>query len=418
MGTNHESPQMQTLHAIREQRSQKVNEARSLLASMPTLTPEAQTKFDAIKAEIVNLEGQEARAQFVEEAERRSLGAPVHKSEAALEGRVNVLDAIAAQIENRSVTGALAEFQAEAKRQGLTARNGGILVPTSIFEKRATMTTTGAAAVVPDDYRADQFIGLLRNSLIVRQLGARVLPGLKGDTVLPKATGSATAYWVAEGDALTESNTTYSSIKLEPKTVGALTAFSRNLALQSNPSIESLLRDDISAVVGLAVDKALIHGTAVAKQPVGILNVAGIQTASLSTLTWAAIVAMLEKLGLENITPNAIVTHAKAATKLQTTLKNAANGAEYLLQNGRVAELPAYITNQLDAKAGSPATGRVIAGDFSQIVIGEWGVTEILANPYATGYYEKGDVQLRIMHTMDAVVRHPKAFVVADDMTI
>ena len=418
MGTNHESPQMQTLHAIREQRSQKVNEARSLLASMPTLTPEAQTKFDAIKAEIVNLEGQEARAQFVEEAERRSLGAPVDKARNELEGQVNVLDAIACQIENRSASGALAEFQAEAKRQGLTARNGGILVPTSIFEKRATMTTTGAAAVVPDDYRADQFIGLLRNSLIVRQLGARVLPGLKGDTVLPKATGSATAYWVAEGDALTESNTTYSSIKLEPKTVGALTAFSRNLALQSNPSIESLLRDDISAVVGLAVDKALIHGTAVAKQPVGILNVAGIQTASLSTLTWAAIVAMLEKLGLENITPNAIVTHAKAATKLQTTLKNAANGAEYLLQNGRVAELPAYITNQLDAKAGSPATGRVIAGDFSQIVIGEWGVTEILANPYAAGYYEKGDVQLRIMHTMDAVVRHPKAFVVADDMTI
>ena len=406
------------LHQIREQRAAKVNEARSLLASMPTLTPEAQTKFDAIKAEIVNLEGQEARAQFIEDAERRSLGQPVDKARNELEGQVNVLDAIACQIENRSATGALAEFQAEAKRQGLTARNGGILVPTSIFEKRTTMTTTGAAAVVPDDYRADQFIGLLRNSLIVRQLGARVLSGLRGDTVLPKATGAATAYWVGEGDALTESNTTYSSIKLEPKTVGALTAFSRQLALQSNPSIEALLRDDISAVVGLAVDKALIHGTAAAKQPVGILNVSGIQTANLATLSWVTIVAMLEKLGLENITPNAVLTHAKAATKLQTTLKNAANGAEYLLQNGRVAELPAYITNQLDAKAGSPATGRVIAGDFSQIVIGEWGVTEILANPYATGYYEKGDVQLRIMHTMDAVVRHPKAFVVAEDMTI
>ena len=416
MGTNHESPQMQTLHAIREQRSQKVNEARSLLAASPQLNAEGQAKFDKLKSEITALEADEQRAEFLETAERRSLGAPVDNSRRSMEGQVNVLDAIAAQIENRSVTGALAEFQAEAKRQGLTARNGGILVPTSIFEKRATMSTTGAAAVVPDDYKASEFIGLLRNSLIVRSLGARVLPGLKGDTVLPKATGSATAYWVAEGDALTESGTTYGSVKLEPKTVGALTAFSRQLALQSNPAIESLLRDDISAVVGLAVDKALIHGTAVAKQPVGILNVAGIQTASLSTLTWAAIVAMLEKLGLENITPNAVLTHAKAATKLQTTLKNAANGAEYLLQGGRLAELPAYITNQLDAKAGSPATGRVIAGDFSQIVIGEFGVTEILANPYAAGYYEKGDVQLRIMHTMDAVVRHPKAFVLAEDM--
>ena len=407
---------MQTLHAIREQRSQKVNEARSLLASMPTLTPEAQTKFDAIKAEIVNLEGQEARAQFVEEAERRSLGTPVHKSEAALEGRVNVLDAIAAQIENRSVTGALAEFQAEAKRNGITARNGGILVPTSIFEKRATMTTTGAAAVVPDDYRADQFIGLLRNSLIVRSLGARVLTGLKGDTVIPKATGAATAYWLNEGDALTESGTTYGSIKLEPKTVGALTAFSRNLALQSNPSIEALLRDDISAVVGLAVDKALLHGTAAAKQPVGILNVVGIQTGSLATLSWAAIVALLEKLGLENINPNAVVTHAKAATKLQTTIKDSVAGGEYLMQGGRVAGLPAYVTNQLEAKTGTPDKGRVLVGDFSQMVIGEWGATEVLANPYAAGYYEKGDVQLRIMHTMDAVVRHPKAFVLAEDM--
>ena len=406
------------LHQIREARAAKVNEARSLLASTPQLNAEGQAKFDKLKSEITALEADEQRAEFLETAERRSMGTPVHKSEAALEGRVNVLDAIAAQIENRSVTGALAEFQAEAKRNGITARNGGILVPTSIFEKRATMTTTGAAAVVPDDYRADQFIGLLRNSLIVRQLGARVLPGLKGDTVLPKATGSATAYWVAEGDALTESNTTYSSIKLEPKTVGALTAFSRQLALQSNPSIEALLRDDISAVVGLAVDKALIHGTAVAKQPVGILNVAGIQTASLSTLTWAAIVAMLEKLGLENITPNAVLTHAKAATKLQTTLKDASAGSVYLMDGGRVAGLNAYVTNQLDAKTGTPDKGRVIAGDFSQIVIGEWGVTEILANPYAAGYYEKGDVQLRIMHTMDAVVRHPKAFVVADDLSI
>ena len=408
------------LHQIREQRAQKVSEARSLLnsANGGNLTPEAQSKFDAIKAEITSLESQEARAQFIEDAERRSLGQPVDTSRRNMEGEVNVLDAIRCQIENRSASGALAEFQAEAKRQGLTARNGGILVPTSIFEKRTTMTTTGAAAVVPDDYRADQFIGLLRNSLIVRSLGARVLTGLRGDTVLPKATGAATAYWVGEGDALTESNTTYSSIKLEPKTVGALTAFSRNLALQSNPSIEALLRDDISAVVGLAVDKALLHGTAVAKQPVGILATAGIQTAALGAVTWAALVAMLEKLGLENVTPNAIVTHAKAATKLQTTLKNAANGAEYLLQNGRIAELPAYITNQLDTKAGTPDKGRVIAGDFSQIVIGEWGVTEILANPYATGYYEAGAVQLRIMHTMDAVVRHPKAFVVADDMTI
>lgn len=405
------------LAAIREARAAKVQEARALLGT-ENLSAEGKARFDAIKGEIQALEADEARAVFIEEAERRAVGQVVDKSRVDAESRVNVLDAIACQVENRSATGALAEFQQEAKRQGIEAKKGGILVPSSIFEKRATQTTATSAAIVPDDFKADQFIGLLRNSLIVKSLGARVLTGLRGDTVLPKQTGASTAYWIAEGDALTESNTTYSSVKLEPKHVGALTALSRQLIQQANPAIEQLVRDDFSAVVSLAVDKALLHGTAVGKQPVGILNVSGIQTASLATLDWDAIVAMLEKLGLENITPNAIVTHAKVATALQTTLKDSVAGAAYLMQGGRVADLPAYVTNQLDAKTGTPNTGRLIAGDFSQLVIGEWGTTEILANPYAAGYYEKGDVQLRILHTMDAVVRHPKAFVVADDISI
>ena len=404
------------LHQIREARAAKVAEARTLLASTPTLTTEGKAKFDTLKSEITSLEADEQRAAFVEDMERSSQGAPLDNSRRSMEREVNVLDAIRCQVENRSASGALAEFQQEANRMGVEAKQGGILVPTSIFEKRATQTTTTNAAVAPDEYRPDQFIGLLRNSMIVRSLGARVLPGLRGDTVLPKQTAAATAYWIAEGAALTESSATYGSVRLEPKHVGALSALSRQLIQQANPAIEQLTRDDFAQVVGLAVDKALFHGTAVANQPVGILATAGIQTAALGTVTWAAIVAMLEKLGLENVTPNGIVTHAKAATKLQTTLKNAANGAEYLLQNGRVAELPAFVTNQLDAVSG--VLGRVIAGDFSQIVIGEWGATEILANPYAAGYYEKGDVQIRILHTMDAVVRNPKAFVVSADLAI
>ena len=405
------------LNDLREQRAIKIAEMRAL-TSGAEMNDEGKKRFDALKAEVVALEADEARAQFLADSERRSLGEPVDTSRRSLESQVNVLDAIACQVENRSASGALAEFQQEAKRQGIEPRKGGILVPTSIFEKRATQTTTTNAATVPDDYRADEFVGLLRNSLIVKSLGARVLTGLRGDTVIPKQTGASTAYWIAEGDSLTDSNTSYASVRLEPKHVGALTGLSRQLIQQSNPAIEQLVRDDFAAVVSLAVDKALLHGTAANKQPVGILNVAGIQTASLATLNWAAIVAMLEKLGLENVTPNAIVTHAKAATKLQTTLKDSVAGAEYLMQGGRIADLPAYVTNQLDAKGTTTKTGRLIAGDFSQLVIGEWGATEILANPYAAGYYEKGDVQLRILHTMDAVVRNPKAFVVADDIAI
>ena len=94
----------------------------------------------------------------------------------------------------------------------------------------------------------------VRNSLIVKSLGARVLTGLRGDTVIPKQTGASTAYWIAEGDSLTDSNASYASVRLEPKHVGALTGLSRQLIQQSNPAIEQLVRDDFAAVVSLAVD--------------------------------------------------------------------------------------------------------------------------------------------------------------------
>lgn len=411
------------LQAIREQRAGHVAEMRAMLAKAEgekrSLSADEQTKFDALKAQITDLESQEARAQFLIEAERRMMGTPAgDRSLADLESRVTLTEAILAQVENRSPTGALAEYNAEQARRGVTAQRGGVLVPTSCFERRTTMTTTGHAKIVPDDYAADQFVGLFRNSMVMRSLGARVLTGLRGDTVIPKQATASTAYWVAEGAALTESNPTFDSVKLTPKHVGALSAVSRQLLQQANPSIEELIRDDFVQVIGLAIDKAMLHGAAANDEPTGILNAAGIETSSLATLTWAAIVGMLEKLALQNVTPNAVITHAKAATKLQTTLKDATAGAEYLMQAGRVAGLPAHVTNQLDAKTGSPATGRVLVGDFSQIVVGEWGSATVLANPYATGYYEKGDVQLRIMATMDMVVRNPKAFVLAEDLTI
>lgn len=409
---------MKKTHEIREQKAAKVAEMRALLAGEQT--PESTQRFDALKAEVEKLEADEARAQFVAEVERRAQGEPVDKSLSALEGRVTLLDAINAQVENRAVSGALAEYNQERARQGVTARRGGVLVPSSLFEKRTTQDTTTQAKIVPDDYRADQFIGLFRNSMVMRSLGARVLSGLRGDTVIPKQTGASTAYWVAEGDSLTESNPTFDTIKMTPKHVGALSSVSRQLLQQANPSIEQLIRDDFTAVIGLAIDKAMIHGLAANDEPVGILNTTGIQTGSLATLDWEAVIALLEKLALQNLTPNAMITHPAVATVLRTTLKDSVAGAEYLMQGGSMAGVPVNVTNQLDAKvtAGPPAvtTGRLILGDFSQMIVGEWGSAEILANPYAPTYYEAGAIQLRIMATMDMVVRNPKAFVSVDDI--
>jgi hypothetical protein len=57
----------------------------------------------------------------------------------------------------------------------------------------------------------------------------------------------------------------------------------------------------------------------------------------------------------------------------------------------------------------------VFFGDWSQVLVGEWGVVEILPNPYAAGLYEAGGIELRILQTLDIAVRHPQAFSVMSD---
>lgn len=395
---------------IREARAAKVAEMRSLTEG--EMTAEKKTRFDALKQEIITLEQDEVRAEFLEEVERRAMGAP-DKSLKKLEGEISLVDAINAQIENRALSGALAEYNQEAKRNGQNVN--GVAVPHSIFERRAAQTTTTAAGIVPDDFRADQFIGLLRNALVVRSLGARVLGNLRGDIVIPKQATSATAYWVAENEALTESGLAFDSITMGPKHVGGMTELSRQLLQQSNPSIEQLVRDDFVAVVSAAVDLALLHGDGV-KQPQGIVT-AATGTGTLGSATWAKVLKIIEDLGADNISPNYWLTSPQVVTKLRSTLKEAGLPG-YLMENGQLAGIPVAVSKHLANKAGTPDTGRMILGDFSEMLIGTWGGVDVLANPYESTAYARGGVKVRIMTTLNMIPRRAEAFSVIDDVTL
>ncbi|AVP57101.1 phage major capsid protein [Pulveribacter suum] len=399
------------LHEIRERRAAKVTEARSLLAS-DKLTPEQQAAFDKLKGEITSLEADEARAQFLEDAERRSAG-PLDKGTRELHGQVSLVEAIRCQVEGRAATGAVAEYSREVEQRTGTK---GIYVPLSAFETRA-QTTTSAANIVADDFRPDLFVGPLRNSLVMRRLGARVLTGLRGDVVIPRQKTSHTAQWLAEGDSLTESGMTFDQLTLKPRHVGALTELSRQLIQQASPQIEQLVRDDMSAVIAEAFDAAMINGDGV-KEPLGLLNTVGIQTANLATLSWDAVQAMLLKLGIKNVSPTAWLTSPGAAMKLATTLKSTTAGAGYLLEGGTLAGLPVAVTNQVPGKGTSPVKGQIVLGDFSEMFVGVWDSVQILVNPYAEGPYKRGGVMVRALMTADVAVRRPEAFVVASDVAL
>ena len=405
------------VHDIAEAKANKIAEMRSLL-SADKLNAEGQAKFDSLKTQVTDLEGQEARARFLDDAERRSMGEPdsQHRDNAALESRVSITRILQSQMEGRSLSGAEAEFSQEAER-----RNGrkaeGVYVPLAAFEKRGTVnTTTTGNDLVGVDHRASEYIGPLRNNLLARKLGVRVLSNLRGNVSIPKYATGTTAGWVAEGGALTGSDMTFDSVTLTPKHAGGITEMSRQLILQSSPDIEALIRDDLAAVLAQALDSALIKGGG-ANEPTGVLATAGIQTANLATLSWSNVLSMLQKLDIVNASAANIVASTKVKAKLMGTLKSAGI-AGFLMEGGKMADLPCYFSNQVAEKTGAPNTGKLIAGDWSQVMLGIWSEVDLLVNPFDSTAYARGGVLVRAMATCDIAVRHPNAFVFAEDIAI
>lgn len=414
-----------TLAEIRQRKAARTAEARALLAKAETekrsLNADESATFDTIKGDIESLEQAEARQQFLDDAERRQVGAVIVGSGgdtiAALESRVSLTRVLQAAVEHRALSGPELEYAQETERR--TGRRAqGVFVPMRLLEQRAVNTTTSAGELVPTDHRADLYIQPLRNRLLARRLGVRVLSGLSGNLVIPKHGTGVTTGWVAENTALPEGDINPDSVSLSPKHAGGLTEISRQLLQQSSPDVEQLIRDDFAAVLAAAIDSALIKGGG-ANEPDGVLSTVGIQTANLATLNWANVLAMKAKAELANVDASSWLFNPSVAAKFAGTEKSTGTGIYLMGDDGKIAAIQSYSTNQVGNNATpDPDTGIAILGDWSQVLLGVWSELDLLINPYESTAYRRGGVMVRAMATVDIAVRHPQAFVVASDIAL
>jgi HK97 family phage major capsid protein len=319
-----------------------------------------------------------------------------------------------AGVEGRSLTGAELEYAQETERR--TGRKAtGVFVPMRALETRVSTTTT-AGELVPTEQRPQDYIQPLRNKLLARRLGVRVLSGLHGNVSIPKAGTGVSVGWVAENSAVPNSDIDPANVTLSPKHAGGVTELSRQLIMQSSPDVEQLIRDDFAAVLAQAIDAALIKGGG-ANEPKGVLSTVGIQTSSLATLDWPAVLAMKAKADLANVDASSWLFNPSTAAKFAGAEKSEGTGIYLMNDDGKIAGLQAYSTNQVPNNATpDPDTGIAILGDWSQVLLGIWSEIDILVNPYAQPAYGRGGVLIRAMSTVDIALRHPEAFVVANDI--
>ena len=300
-----------------------------------------------------------------------------------------------------------AEFEIEVGRAAAAQyerSSNGIVVPNEVLRRDlvAEIPTAGGN-LVPDELLAGSFIDLLRNRLALAQAGVTTLTGLQGNISIPRQTSAATAYWVGENVAPTESQQAIDQVNMTPKTVAAFVDYSRRLLLQSSIDVEGMIRNDLARVIALEIDRAALYGTGSSNQPLGLSLTPSIGTETYAA-TFAGFVAMETDVAVANADVASMYYIINAATRgtLKTTSKVAGGvDARFVFEDGEINGYPAIVSNQV-------STSQAFFGDFSQMVMGMWSGLDLMVDPYAGA--TAGTVRVIAHQDLDVAVKQPGAF--------
>jgi len=293
----------------------------------------------------------------------------------------------------------------EAAAAKLGRQSRGITIPQDVLRRDLNVGTASAGGnLVATELDAGSFIDLLRNASALDQAGATVLTGLTGNVAIPRQSGAATAYWVAESGSPTESQQTVDQVSLVPRTVAAYTDFSRRLMIQSSIDVENMVRSDLASVIALKIDAAGLYGTGSNSEPLGLKNTTGIGTVDFAAAapTFAEVVDLESDVATANALLGTPVYLMNAAMRgnLKTTKKDAGSGI-FIMENGEVNGYRGVLSNQV-------ASGDLWFGNFADLIIGYFSGLDLMVDPYT--HSTSGTVRVVAMQDCDIAIRHAESF--------
>lgn len=418
--------------ALKRQAADDANKAATLRVADILAIGEMFAKHGGEKRAAEALRAGHSVDQFRQDMLKHMATAPVPTSDIGLSAKeakqfsfLRAINAMANPTDGNAQAAAAFErecSEAVAQKTGRGAR--GFFVPSDVQKRDLLVgTPTSGGNLVATDLLTSSFIDLLRNKMMVVAMGARLLTGLQGNIAIPRQTGGATAYWVAENGAPTESQQSVDQVAMAPKTVGAFTDISRKLTLQSSLDVEAFVRSDLATVLGLAIDLAAINGTGASNQPRGLLSTSGIGSIGGGTNgaapTWEHMVALETAVAVANADIGTLgyLTNAKVRGKLKTTSKvSGQNG--FVWDGTEVNGYRAGVTNQVPSNLtkGTAASicSAILFGNWADLVIGQWGTLDLLVDPY-TGS-TAGTVRVVALQDVDIAVRNAVSFAAMQDV--
>jgi HK97 family phage major capsid protein len=401
-------------------------------------TAEQRTEFEGLNTEIDALEARIATAESDEAAELRIAsmsGVLVGGSEARehekMKASYSFHKAIRSQMPGETLDGVELEIHQEtskrAKEAGVSITGIAIPMPSKRSEKRADGQTVtqdsgnyGGNLVATDLQSPIEF---LRPTPVLETLGARFLTGLQGDLKFPVNDGGIAATWEGEVASVDPTKNAFSSRAMKPNRLAVSALISLQNLMQSSIDLEMFTIDDIRMAIANKIDQAGINGSGASNQPTGILNASGVNTivggANGAVPTWANVVDMQSEVFVANANASSMNYLINPATrgKMKKT-KHEAGDLGYLMAtdntiNGTNVGVSNHVPGDLTKGTAAGIANAGIYGDFSQLLIGQWGFLDLSVDNISRK--KDGYIGIDVNTFVDVLVRQPKAFTVVKD---
>lgn len=302
-----------------------------------------------------------------------------------------------------------AEYSAMAAtatmQRGRAARGGSVFVPAAALRAAADGNTKATLTDITDEkLLTESYIEMLMPQSVLGRLGVTVLSGLNSPIAVPKMTASSVDAFgfVDENGAAPESKAEFANVKMAPKTFAGGNPISR-ASIKQVPGIATLITDHINKSVRIKLEQLILSDKENARGPAGLVKqlVDGgrvTKKAAFSYKDFLKEIAALTDAGVPAQSIKFAMSGATAA-ELESTLKD--NGVSgYIIENGKLAGYEVVTSGVIPAD-------HIVLGDFSGIIVGEWGGLELDLDD--STYRAQSAIVPRVWLDLDYVVAQPEA---------
>ncbi len=329
----------------------------------------------------------------------------------------------------------------EAKEAGVEISNRkSLVIPQKVLrnvklqrtgtpKNKVTAGTQGQRTIETESI---DFVSLLRERLMLTQLGARFASGLVGNIPLNRQTEGFVFGWAATENAEAgKSSADYDGKTLSPKRGTGYMDVSNQWLIQSSPEIEQALVNDILTGTQVGIEKAAINGSGADGEPEGLLNTSGILSAFAggaednsanadgAAQAWDDWVNLEKLIQVNNADMGTLGYATTPKVKAQARLSKIDEGSGIFIWDKLMAEdarigVGNIVPDDLTKGTNEDNLSALIYGNWNDLWVGMWSGIELMVNPYTKA--KTAETEMVVHVYVDTAVRRPESFAAIKDI--